>query len=218
MHPAEGHPHVRPQRLGRLQALGQDRPQPASAPSGAPFCADPVQARGDRGQPVLQLQPRGLQRRPAVVGQRRADRRAVAPDHLGLGILAGPRPSARSAGCRGPSSSAGPWRGGRPRRPAWPPRGGSGTGRVGGARRRGPSSTALRIESWPSETTPAIGTGNAAFTSPISSARSSWRRGQEAPGQQDLAAEARRAAPRGPRGRRRAAGRRWPGSPARPRR
>ena len=35
-----------------------------------------------------QLQPRGLQRRPAVVGQRRADRRAVAPDRLGLGVVA----------------------------------------------------------------------------------------------------------------------------------
>src|SRR5690349_10201533 len=58
-----------------------------SAPSAAPFGADPVQAPGHRGQPALQLQPRGVQRRPAVVGQGAAHRGAVAPDRLGLGVL-----------------------------------------------------------------------------------------------------------------------------------
>ena len=50
--------------------------------------ADPVQARGDRGQPALQPQPAGVQRRAAVVGQGAAHRGAVAPDRLGLIVLA----------------------------------------------------------------------------------------------------------------------------------
>ena len=49
---------------------------------------DPAQAAGDRLQPRVQPQPRGRQRRPAVVGERRADGRAVAANRLGLGIVA----------------------------------------------------------------------------------------------------------------------------------
>ena len=43
---------------------------------------------------------------------------------------------------------------------------------------------------WPSDTTPATGTGHAAFTCVSSVARSARRRRQQAPGQQDLARQA----------------------------
>ena len=53
---------------------------------------DLLQAGRHRAQPLVQLQPRGLQGRAAVVGHGRAGRRAVAPDRVGLGIVAALEP------------------------------------------------------------------------------------------------------------------------------
>ena len=86
-------PERRPCRQRPLDQAPRSR---ASSRREPPFARRPPQARGDRRQPAVQLQPRRLQRRPPVVGQRAAHRRAVPADHLGLGSS---RPStARSIG------------------------------------------------------------------------------------------------------------------------
>src|SRR5437763_1569285 len=59
-----------------------------SVPPAAPFFLDPVEARYHRFESPLEDQPRGRQRRPAVIGQRASHRGAVAPDHLGLRVVA----------------------------------------------------------------------------------------------------------------------------------
>src|SRR5262249_60129264 len=63
-----------------------------SAPWGAPFFGHPVQAGRHRRQPLVPLQPRGLQRRAAVVAEGTAHRITVTPDRLGFGIGASPPP------------------------------------------------------------------------------------------------------------------------------
>jgi len=54
----------------------------------SPLFLDPPQAGGDRLQAPVQLQSGGRQRRPAIVGERRADGCAVAAHRLGLGVVA----------------------------------------------------------------------------------------------------------------------------------
>src|SRR5262249_56692752 len=57
-----------------------------SVPGGAPFFGHPLQAGRYRRQPLVHLQPRGLQRRATVVGDGTAHRVTVTPDRLGFGI------------------------------------------------------------------------------------------------------------------------------------
>src|SRR5947209_6225011 len=59
----------------------------ASARPGAPLFLDPVEAPHHRLQPPLQHQPRGRQRRPAVVGQGAAHRGAVALNRSRLQVV-----------------------------------------------------------------------------------------------------------------------------------
>ena len=187
--PAEGRPHVRPRGLGRLRSPRQDRPWPAQ-PLRQPLWA------ATRPRPVATSvsRPAGFSPeaasggRPSSVNAERTARSR--PDRPRIRHRHRPalRPGAGSAGCRGLPPSTGPRRDDRPHRPAWPPRGGEGGGRAGGARRRMPSRP-------PCGATSAVGgprrrSAPAARLDLADQGREvALAGGQRAPGPQDLAAE-----------------------------
>src|SRR5262245_18975871 len=73
----------------RPSPSGLDRPVPSAVRvrAAAPFFLHVLQARRDRRQPLVQLQPRGLQGRAPIVGQRAPHRTTVALERFHLGVV-----------------------------------------------------------------------------------------------------------------------------------
>src|SRR5262249_31599472 len=92
--PGYGRPATPRRTSGQWPATRSPSPPGPSAPTSsdaatrlaAPFFGYPVQAGRDRRQPLVQLQPGGIQGRPAIVGQGTPHRITVAARREGLRI------------------------------------------------------------------------------------------------------------------------------------